>query len=131
MSTESKPLPDLRRDSSIFGAALVLNILGSVVAKSNPGAEQFLNFFCIFPSGLIMVVMFVGYFVFYPFLHLINHYEGASQTPWMVWLIIDTLGLTFGIPRILYYMAEIIPNRREWRSPSERMGERRVSSQGG
>lgn len=128
MSAESKPLPKLRRDLTIFGVALVLNISATIVAQSYPSAEQFLNFFCIFPSGAILVILFTGYFVFYPFLHLINHYEGTAQTPWMIWLVVDTLGVTFGVPRILYYLAEIFPSRRKWRGPSERLTDRREAA---
>ena len=124
MSGESKPLPNLRRDLMIFGVALALNIGASVAAESFPDAKQFLNFFCVFPTGIVLVILLVGYFLFYPFLHLVNCYEGTAQTSWMIWLVVDTLGLTFGIPRVLYYLFEIFPSRREWRSASERFAER-------
>lgn len=124
MSAEIKPLPKLRRDLTIFVAALILNIIGSILAEKNPDLEQLLNFICIYPTGIVLVILFVGYFVFYPFIHLVNHYEGTSQTAWIVWLVIDTLGVTFGVPRILYFIVEIFPSRREWQSPTERFANR-------
>jgi hypothetical protein len=111
-----KPLPDVRLHLRFFlGGLLGYGIVG-VFESLFPDAPAGLLILIRIPCWIAVVVPIIGYLVVYPFLHLTSRYEGRSRQAWLVLLVFDTLGLTFGVVRLWYFLAEIIPDFRRART---------------
>lgn len=42
-----------------------------------------------------------------------GRYTGESPKAWLIWLSLDLCGVTFGLVRLWYYIAHIIPDFRK------------------
>ena len=111
-----KPLPDVKQHLLWFVGGLVGYTVVALLESNFPGFPDPIGLMIALPCWLAVVVPLVGYSLVYPFLHLLGRYEGQSQQAWMIWLVLDTIGLTFGLVRLWYYLAVIIPDFRSERA---------------
>ncbi len=106
----SVPLPNFSLHLRYFIIGLLGFIGVGAAAAHWPDMPIALIFILGLPCWLAAMIPFVGYFGVYPFLHLTDRYDGDWKNAWMIWLVLDTMGFTGGLVRVLYYCLEIIPD---------------------
>lgn len=64
-------------------------------------------------AAWFVAAFYFGYYVCaYPIIHAAQRYRGPNQTTWLILLSID-LFVSFGIVRVCYFVAQILPDIRK------------------
>lgn len=106
-------LPDVWWHFRIFLAGVLGFILVAVIKSLFPDAPAGLLLLIVVPSWFAIIIPLFGYFAIYPFSHVMGRYTGESRKAWLIWLSLDLCGVTFGLVRLWYYIAHIIPDFRK------------------
>jgi hypothetical protein len=109
-SKMKSPLPDLGLHLRYFTGGLLGYVILAFIESQFPDTPAGLLILLAIPCWIAVVVPIFGYFVLYPFLHLTGRYTGSSRHAWLIWLVIDTVGLTIGLVRVWYFLTQIIPD---------------------
>ena len=71
-----------------------------------------LGLLILFPAALVLMAFMVYYFGVYPILHVARRHQGSHQNAWLVWLTLELCGFGFGVVRLAYLFAHILPDIR-------------------
>lgn len=105
-----------RKKLPAIGRHTIIGVLafGAFVVCSEQMEDRFPDIpyrsFIAITSFALFFIYVLFYFFIYPFLHILQRYSGEHTTAWIVWMVVDTIGLTFGLVTLIYYLFHIIPD---------------------
>lgn len=106
-------LPAEFRKHSIWfiGALLAGSLVGAL--PEGGGAEFLaLRVLLMVPAWGITVAYIGYYLIAFPVIHAGLRHRGPSQSLWLGWLAVETIGLAFPFVRIAYFFTHILPDIR-------------------